>query len=157
MEFGGPFFPFANFWAATSDERNVSAGAHFRHEFSPRVRLELNYDYMDSHSVNRYDYASLGAIPVVYAQILDAAAIGSRFPANVYRTHELAAKLDFTLSADTSVGLFCKYQRGEFTDWHLAGFDTPADLVIGNRVFTELAPQADWDAMVLGVFITTRL
>lgn len=157
MEFGGPFFPLANFWSATDDERNLNAGAHLRHAFSPRVRLDLGYDFSDSRGVNRYDAASLAAISTVYAGILDAAAIGDRFPANVYRTHDLTANLDLALTGDLGLRLFCKYQHGRFFDWHYAGFDTPADLVIGNRVFTQLAPPSNWNAMAVGVFFTMRL
>ncbi len=157
MQFGGRFYPFANFWSETDDERNVNAGAHFNRAFSPRVRLDLGYDFTYSRGVNRYDYASLAALSVVYARILDEAAVGDRFPTNVYRVHDLTAKLDLALSANADLRFFWKYQRGRFSDWHLVGFDTPGDLVVGNRVFTELAPASQWDAMAMGIFITLRL
>lgn len=157
MAFGGPFYPLAGFWSATDDERNVNAGAHLQHAISPRVRLDIGYDFASSRGVNRYDYATLAAISTVYARILDAAAIGDRFPTNLYRTHDLAAKIDVALSADLQLQLYWKYQRGRFLDWHFDGFDTPADLVAGNRVFTQLAPPAQWNAMAMGVFITMRL
>jgi hypothetical protein len=155
--FGGPFYPFANAWTATDDERDISAGAHVRHAFSPRVRFDLGYDLSWSRGINRYDYATLAAISTVYAHILDEVAVGDRFPANVYRVHDLVANLGFALSKDLELRLFCKYQRGRFFDWHLAGFDEPADLVVGNRVFTELAPSSRWNAAAVGVFITVRL
>jgi hypothetical protein len=157
MEFGGPFYPFANAWSATDDERNLNAGGHLQHAFSPRVRLDLGYDFTWSRGVNRYDYATLAAISTVYARILDEAAVGDRFPANIYRTHDLTAKLDFALSGNVELRLFGRYQRGRFFDWRFAGFDTPADLVIGNRVFTELAPPTRWNAATVGAFITLRL
>lgn len=157
MEFGGPFFPFANFWSAVDEERNINAGAWLRHAVSPRVRFDLGYDFTDSRGRNRYDAANLAAISVVYARILDQTAIGDRFPDNVFRRHELTANLDLALAGDLQLRLFCKYQRGRFLDWHRAGFETPADLVIGNRVFTELAPPSRWQAMVLGAFITVPL
>lgn len=156
MQFGGPFYPLANYWTESDEERNVNAGAYLRHAFSPRVRLDLGYDFAYSRGVNRYDYASLAAISTVYSRILDEASIGDRFPDNIYRTHELTAKLDLALTGNIDLGLFCKYQRGRFFDWHLAGFDTPADLVVGNRVFTELAPPSQWNAMAMGAFITLR-
>ena len=157
MEFGGPFYPFANAWSATDDERNASAGAHLRHAFSPGLRLDLDYDFAWSRGVNRYDYATLAALSPVYAHALDAADVGDRFPANVYRTHDLAANLHIALAEDVELRLFCRYQRGRFFDWHFAGFDTPADLVVGNRVFTELAPPTRWNAAAVGAFITLRL
>jgi hypothetical protein len=156
-EFGGRFYPFANAWTAADDERNVDAGAHLQHAVSPRVRVDLAYDFSSSRGVNRYDYASLAALSPVYAKILDDASVGDRFPANIYRTHDLAANLGITLAPDVELRLLCRYQRGEFFDWHFAGFDTPADLVVGNRVFTELAPPARWNAMAFGAFITLRL
>jgi hypothetical protein len=157
MEFGGRFYPFANAWTAADDERNVNAGGHLLHAFSPRIRIGLAYDFSSSRGVNRYGYASLAALSPVYAKILDAASVGDRFPANIYRTHDLAANLGFTLSRDVELRLLCRYQRGEFFDWHFAGFDTPADLVVGNRVFTELAPPSRWNAAAVGAFITLRL
>lgn len=156
-EFGGPFFPFDQFWSATDEERNVYAGAFLRRVISPRVRFDLGYDFSWSRGVNRYDYASLAAISTVYARILDAASIGDRFPTNLYRTHDLTANLDFKLARDLGLRVFWKYQHGSFVDWHRTGFEVPADLVIGNRVFTELAPPSRWNAMVVGVFITVRL
>jgi hypothetical protein len=155
--FGGPFYPFAGFWSAADDERDLNAGVHLTHAFSPRVRVDVGYDVTSSRGVNRYDAATLAAISAVYAGILDVASIGDRFPANLYRTHDLTGKLDLALSRDVELRLFCKYQRGRFFDWHLAGFDTPADLVVGNRVFTQLAPPARWDAVAVGAFITLRL
>jgi hypothetical protein len=157
MEFGGRFYPFANFWTATDDERNLDAGGYIQHAFSPRIRLDLGYDFSYSRGVNRYDYATLAAISTVYAHILDEAAVGDRFPANIFRTHELTANLNLALAGNVELRLFCKYRRGRFFDWHLAGFDTPADLVVGNRVFTELAPQSRWSATAVGAFITMRL
>lgn len=157
MVFGGPFYPFAGYWSATDDERDLNAGVHLKHAFSPRVRLDVGYDVMSSRGVNRYDAATLAAISTVYAGILDQAAIGDRFPANLYRTHDATGKLDLALARDVELRLFCKYQRGRFFDWHLSGFDTPADLVVGNRVFTRLAPPARWDAVAVGAFLTWRL
>ena len=157
MQFGGRFYPFANFWSETDDERNVNAGAHLNHAFSSRVRFDLGYDFTYSRGVNRYDHATLAAISTVYARILDEAAVGDRFPANLYRVHDLTAKLDLALTRNVDLRFFWKYQRGRFFDWHLAGFDTPGDLVVGNRVFTELAPSSQWNAMAAGVFITLKL
>ncbi|TAM61543.1 MAG: hypothetical protein EPN49_06550, partial [Rhodanobacter sp.] len=77
MAFGGPLFPSANFWTATDTERDVNAGAHFNHAFSPRVRLDLNYDYTYSRGLNSYGYASLAAISSVYRSILAAADVGT--------------------------------------------------------------------------------
>jgi hypothetical protein len=157
MTFGGPFYPFENFWAATDHERNLDAGGSLRHVLSPRVALQLQYDFSDARSVNRYDYATLAAISTVYANVLDAVAVGDRFPTNVHRRQDLAASLDLALRDDASLRLSARYQWGRWLDWHRAGFEAPADLVLGNRVFTELAPPSRWRALVLGAFITLRL
>src|ERR1700679_147439 len=53
-QFGGPFFPFANFWTATDNERDIDAGAHFSHVISPRVKFDLSYDYTYSRGINSY-------------------------------------------------------------------------------------------------------
>lgn len=156
-EFGGPFYPRANFWSATDDERNINAGTHVQHAFSPDVRLDLGYDFSYSRGVNRYAYLDLSAIPTVYRRILGAADIGDRFPANIYRVHELTAKLDLALTGNLELRLFWTYQRGRFFDWHLDGFDTPGDLVVGNRVFTQLAPPSRWNAMAFGALVSMRL
>lgn len=156
-EAGGPFYPFANAWSAADEERNVNAGVHLQHVFTPRVRIDIGYDFSGSRGVDRYDYATLAALSVVYARILDEAAVGDRFPANIYRTHDIAAKLDLALTPNVELRLSCQYQRGRFFDWHFAGFDTPVDLVVGNRVFTELAPPSRWSAMAVGAFLAIRL
>lgn len=153
----GPYYPYANRWTAADESHNVSAGAYFRHVFSPRLRFDLAYDFTYSHAVNRYQYRDLGAVSAAYRGILNRDAIGNRFPGNIFRRHELIANFNLTLSADVGLRLFCKYQRGQFADWHYAGFDQPTDLVIGNRVFTDLGPQAQWSAMVVGAFVTVRL
>ena len=157
MSFGGPFYPFANYWSATDDERNANAGLFLRRVVTPRVRFDLGYDYTSSRGVDRYDYASTGALPVVYAGILDAAEIGDRFPANVFRRHEVSANVDVSLNDAVGLRVAMRYQRGHFFDWHRAGFDSPEDLVVGNRVFTGLVPPTRWGAMVLGAFISIRL
>ena len=157
MQFGGPFFPYANFWTATDHERDVDAGAHFNHVFTPRVRLDLSYDYTYSRGLNRYDYASLSAISTVYRSILTAADLGNSFPANVYRMQTLTARLDLALSRNLGLGLYGRYEFGNYADWHDAGFDTPADLIVGNRVFTELGPQPHWHALLVGAFVTVKL
>lgn len=156
-EAGGPFYPFANAWSTADEERNVNAGLHLQHVFTPRVRVDVGYDFSGSRGVDRYDYATLAAISVVYARILDEAAVGDRFPANIYRTHDVTAKLDLSLTRNVDLRLAWQYQHGRFFDWHFAGFDTPADLVVGNRVFTELAPPSRWNAMAVGAFVTIRL
>jgi hypothetical protein len=69
----------------------------------------------------------------------------------------VAAKLDLALTRNVDLRLTWQYQHGRFFDWHYAGFDTPADLVVGNRVFTELAPPSRWNAMAVGAFLTLRL
>jgi hypothetical protein len=136
MQFGGPIFPYANFWTATDNERDVDAGAHFNHVFSPRVRLDLNYDYTYSRGLNSYNYASLTAISAVYQSILTAADIGDSFPANVYRMQTLTANLNLALTRRVGMRLYGKYEFGNYADWNYAGFGTAADLIVGNRVFT---------------------
>ena len=155
-QFGGPFFPYANFWTATDNERNVDAGAHFRHSFSPRVRLELDYDYTWSRGLNSYDYASLAAISTVYRSILTAADAGNSFPANVYRMQTLTGRLNLALTRKLGLALYGKYEFGNYADWHYAGFDTPADLIVGNRIFTELGPQPHWHVLLVGAFMTVK-
>src|SRR3546814_12261573 len=115
MEFGGPFFPFANFWSAVDEERNINAGAWLRHAVSPRVRFDLGYDFTDSRGRNRYDAASLAAISVVYARILDQAAIGDRFPDNFFPRHALTTNLDPPLDRKSVVegqSVACRVSRG---------------------------------------------
>lgn len=156
-DFGGPRFPFANFWTATDNQRNVYAGAHFNHVFSPRVRLGLDYDYAYSRGLNSYDYASLAVLPSVYRSILTAADIGNSFPANVYRMQTLTANLNLALTRRVGVRLYGRYALGNYADWHYAGFGSPAELIVGNRVFTQLGPQPHWHAALVGVFMTVKL
>ncbi len=157
MQFGGPFFPYANFWTATDNERDANAGAHFNHVFSPRVRLDLNYDYTWSRGLNSYGYASLTAISTVYRSILTAADVGNSFPANVYRMQTLTAHLNLALTRRVGLGLYGKYEFGNYADWHYAGFGIPAELIVGNRVFTELGPQPHWHVLLVGAFVTVKL
>lgn len=157
MQFGGPFYPYANFWTATDNERNVDAGAHFRHAFSPRVRLDLAYDYTWSRGLDSYSYASLAAISTVYRSILTAADVGDRFPANVYRMQTLTGRLNLALNRKLGLVLYGKYEFGNYADWHYAGFGTPAELIVGNRVFTELGPQPHWHVLLVGAFVTVKL
>ena len=156
-QFGGPFFPYANFWTATDDERDVDAGAHFKHSFSPRARLDLDYHYTYSRGLHSYDYASLTAVSTVYRSILTAADVGGGFPANVYRMQTLTARLNLALTRKLDLALYGKYEFGNYADWHYAGFDTPADLIVGNRVFTELGPQPHWHVLLVGAFVTVKL
>ena len=155
--FGSPMFPYANYWTATDTERDANVGAHFNHTFSPRVRLDLNYDYSYSRGLNSYNYASLAAISATYQPILTAADVGNSFPPNVYRMQKLTANLNLALTRRVGLRLYGEYEYGNFADWNYSGFTTPADLVIGNRVFTDLGPQPHWHATVVGAFMTLKL
>lgn len=157
MQFGGPFFPYANFWVATDKERDVDAGMHFSHTLSPRARLDLGYDYTYSRGLNSYSYNSLMALSTVYLPFLTAAEIGDSFPANIYRMQTLTANLNLALTRKLGLSLIGKYEFGNYADWHYVGFGTPADLILGNRVFTELGPQPHWHVMVVGAFVTVKL
>jgi len=53
--------------------------------------------------------------------------------------------------------LYGKYEFGNYADWHYAGFDMPAELIVGNRVFTELGPQPHWHVLLVGAFVTVKL
>jgi hypothetical protein len=156
-QFGGPFYPFANFWTATDDERDIDAGAHFNHVISSRVKFDLSYDYTYSRGLNSYDYASLGAISTVYLPILTAADVGNSFPTNTYRMQTLTGNLNVALTPRVGMRLYGKYEMGNYADWNYAGFDIPADLVVGNRVYTELGPMPHWHVMLVGVFMTVKL
>ena len=48
-------------------------------------------------------------------------------------------------------------ETGNYADWSYAGFDIPADLVVGNRVYTELGPMPNWHVLLVGVFMTVKL
>lgn len=157
MEFGGPMYPYANFWTATDTERDANAGLTISHVFTPRVKLDVGYNYTYSHGVNGYDYSSMGAISPSYWNILTTADIGNSFPANIYRLQTLSANMNIALTPRVGLRLYSQYEFGRFADWHYTGFDSPGDLVIGNRVYTDLGPQTHWHAAVLGAFVTLKL
>jgi MtrB/PioB family decaheme-associated outer membrane protein len=155
--FGSAMFPYANFWTATDTERDEGAGARMSHTFSARVKLDLNYDYTYSRGLNSYNYASLGAISAAYQPILTVADVGDSFPPNVYHMQTLTANLNVALTQQIGLRLYGEYEFGNYVAWNYTGFDTPADLVIGNRVFTDLGPAPRWHATVVGVFVTLKL
>lgn len=156
-QFGGPMFPFANFWTATDTEKDANVGASISHVFTPRVKLDVGYNYTYARGVNGYDYASTGAITPGYLAILTTASIGNSFPANIYRLQTLTANLNVALTSRVGLRLYGQYGIGRYADWHYTGFDNPGDLVIGNRVYTDLGPQTRWHAAMLGAFVTLQL
>lgn len=149
--FGGPLYPFENYWSDLNRERDYNAGITFSHDFGA-ARLDLAWNYTQSLSQLDYDYASTAALTHPDAAALNP---GNRFPNNHYRTSTFDAGLSFPLAHRVNMRLFGRYQNGSFLDWHYLGFDQT--LVYDHRIYTDRGPQTHYSVTLLGAMLTVAL
>ena len=144
---GGPVFPFANEWSATSVVRSGALGLGLRVRLRARVRLESDYVFSASREHLDYDFASAGALTPGLA----AADAGDEFSSQRYRDHVLETSLRLVLREQLSVRLYHRYQRSSLSDLHQTGL---VPVVAGGYFFAHT--DEDFEVSVYGVSLQLR-
>jgi hypothetical protein len=115
-----------------------------------KVRLDASWNYQYSNGAVDYSFASSLAL----AHPTVAATTPGAFPAVVYRVNAFTLSAAFDVSERLTVRVFDYYERGDFSDWHYAGFDTQR--VYDHRVYSDGGPHG-YRSNVLGLMVETRV
>jgi hypothetical protein len=146
---GGATYPLGGMWAATDKEKNHNAGATLTQQLG-RVKLDASWNYIYSHGITSYTFASGTAL----AYFTDAFIADTAFPAMNYRVNGLTVGLTIPIAKRVRLRVFDYYERGHIDDWHYLGF--AAGQVIDHRVYTDGGPQS-YSANLVGVFFNIDL
>jgi hypothetical protein len=146
---GGATYPLDGVWSATDKQKNHNAGATLTQQFG-RVKLDASWNYIYSHGITSYTFASGTAL----AYFTDAFLAENAFPAMNYRVNGLTIGLTIPIARRVSLRLFDYYERGHIDDWHYLGF--AAGQVIDHRVYTDGGPQS-YSANLVGLFFNIEL
>ena len=146
---GGATYPLDGMWSATDKQKNHNAGATLTQQFG-RVKLDASWNYIYSHGITSYTFASGTAL----AYFADAFLAQNAFPAMNYRVNGLTIGLTIPVARRVSLRLFDYYERGHIDDWHYLGF--AGGQVIDHRVYTDGGPQG-YSANLVGLFFNIEL
>ncbi len=146
---GGQTYPLDGRWWATDKEKNHNAGAMLMQQFG-RVKLDASWNYIYSHGITSYTFATPAALAYFTDGFLDVNA----FPAMNYRVNGLTIGLTIPVARRVSLRVFDYYERGHIDDWHYLGF--AAGQVIDHRVYTDGGPQS-YSANLVGLFLNIDL
>jgi hypothetical protein len=146
---GGPVFPLANAWDATSRDRTNLFAIGGRHQAS-RYTLETSYSFARSRYAIDYNFASGGALTANVPAFV--ALAGSGMPDMTMRRHILETSLKLPVRDKVTLRFYHRYERARFEDWHYEGLP----LVIGNELFLGGGPRS-YGVHVLGVFVQVAL
>jgi hypothetical protein len=149
---GGPTYPLANRWYEDDREDGYHAGVTLAHDFG-RFGLDASYSLVATEGDVSYAYESIGAVAGTQQPFPEN--IGSAFPQNEYRVHALDVSLSRALTQYVTARVFARYEMGEFSDFHYAGFQDA--LVYDHRVYTDRGPAREYDAGVVGLMFDRKL
>jgi hypothetical protein len=146
---GGATYPLDGRWWSTDKEKNHNAGATLTQQFG-RVKLDATWNFIYSHGITNYSFASGSAL----AYFPDAFLAENAFPAMNYRVNGLTIGLTIPIVRRVSMRIFDYYERGHIDDWHYLGF--ASGQVIDHRVYTDGGPQS-YSANLVGLFLNIDL
>lgn len=146
---GGPVYPLANAWEATSRDRTNVFGIGGRYQ-QPRYTLESSYSFARSRYAIGYSFASGGALTANVPGFV--ALAGSGMPDMTMRRHILETSLKVPVHDRVTLRFYHRYERARFEDWHYDGLPR----VIGNELFLGGGPRS-FGVHVLGVFLQVAL
>jgi hypothetical protein len=146
---GGATYPLDGMWTATDKQKNHNAGATLTQYFG-RVKLDASWNYIYSHGITSYTFASGTAL----AYFTDSFLAENAFPAMNYRVNGLTVGLTIPIARRVRLRVFDYYERGHIDDWHYLGFG--GGQVIDHRVYTDGGPQS-YSANLVGLFFNIDL
>jgi len=146
---GGAEYPLAGVWWAHDQQRNHLAGVAFSQQMR-RVRFDASWNYLYSHGITSYNYAS----PLAFAYPADAASGQNAFPPMSDRTNSFKAGALVPVTKRVSLRVFDYFEQGHISDWHYSGFDQGR--VYDHRVYTDGGPH-DYSANLVGLLINYKL
>lgn len=139
---GGDYYPLANAWGSSEDERSHFLSAGFEAQLGSRYRLGLRYSY--GLTTTRLSYAAASAAPL--PANMAGAGISGNFDDLRYQQQAIEANLRGRIDARWSWRLYGLYESGQIDDFHYSGiqYADQAKMLLGTQV-------GDWDAYLVGL------